>query len=133
MYKDKSREAFVHEFHEEKAKRESNDNKNNLADITFQLGLLIEEVKELEEEISNYSEGTSIGNKAALLKELCDVQYTLSGVIDKLGFNYIFPVAFVRVHKNNMSKIEDGIIKDATGKILKPANYKPVVLEDLFE
>ena len=69
--------------------------------------------------------------KAALLKELCDLQYVLSGFV--VTFGLPFDEAFKRVHESNMSKLgPDGkpIYRDA-GKVLKGPNYKKPDLSDL--
>ena len=57
-----------------------------------------------------------------LVKELADVQYTLSGLALYLGVD--LEEAFNRVHANNMSKLIDGKIARAeNGKVLKPEGY----------
>ncbi len=70
-------------------------------------------------------------HKAALLKELCDVQYVLDGFFATFGLPKL--PAFNRVHDSNMSKLDTNgkPVKRADGKILKGDNYKEVNLEDL--
>lgn len=69
--------------------------------------------------------------KAALLKELCDLQYVLSGFV--VTFGLPFDEAFKRVHESNMSKLgSDGKpIYREDGKVLKGPNYKKPDLSDL--
>ena len=69
--------------------------------------------------------------KAALLKELCDLQYVLSGFV--VTFGLPFDEAFKRVHESNMSKLgPDGKpIYREDGKVLKGPNYKKPDLSDL--
>ena len=69
--------------------------------------------------------------KAALLKELCDLQYVLSGFA--VTFGLPFDEAFKRVHESNMSKLgPDGRpIYREDGKVLKGPNYKKPDLSDL--
>ena len=69
--------------------------------------------------------------KAALLKELCDLQYVLSGFA--VTFCLPFDEAFKRVHESNMSKLgPDGKpIYREDGKVLKGPNYKKPDLSDL--
>ena len=69
--------------------------------------------------------------KAALLKELCDLQYVLSGFA--VTFGLPFDEAFKRVHESNMSKLGlDGKpIYREDGKVLKGPNYKKPDLSDL--
>lgn len=69
--------------------------------------------------------------KAALLKELCDLQYVLSGFA--VTFGLPFDEAFKRVHESNMSKLgPDGKpIYREDGKVLKGPNYKKPDLSDL--
>ena len=69
--------------------------------------------------------------KAALLKELCDLQYVLSGFA--VTFGLPFDEAFKRVHESSMSKLgPDGKpIYREDGKVLKGPNYKKPDLSDL--
>jgi predicted HAD superfamily Cof-like phosphohydrolase len=64
-----------------------------------------------------------------VLKELCDLQYVLSGTIHDLGYEN-FDVAFNRVHKSNMKKLEGATFVD--GKLQKGENYQPPELGDLI-
>lgn len=124
-----NREAQVSQFHRA---ANLNDNKNKVEQIHQQWDMVIEEFLELSDEIASYSENNSIENHAALLKELCDAQYVLSGLVERLGWADIFQHAFDRVHTNNMSKVENGIILDMNGKVTKPKDYKKVDLQDLL-
>ena len=69
--------------------------------------------------------------KAALLKELCDLQYVLSGFA--VTFGLPLDEAFKRVHESNMSKLgPDGKpFYREDGKVLKGPNYKKPDLSDL--
>lgn len=69
--------------------------------------------------------------KAALLKELCDLQYVLSGFV--VTFGLPFDEAFKRVHESNMSKLGPAgkPIYREDGKVLKGPNYKKPDLSDL--
>ena len=72
-----------------------------------------------------------------LLKELCDLQYVLSGTLvsfAKLN-NVDFDVAFNRVHASNLTKLNnDGKpVYNSYGKVTKSTNYKEPKLGDLFE
>lgn len=105
--------------------------------LEFRYNLLIEEVKELGEEVayamaeSNFKTGIPDKIKARMLKEMADVQYVLSGFAVTLGLP--LEQAFNRVHKSNMSKLDDSgkpIYRD-DGKVLKGPNYIPPDMEDL--
>ena len=69
--------------------------------------------------------------KAALLKELCDLQYVLSGFA--VTFGLPLDEAFKRVHESNMSKLgpDGNPIYREDGKVLKGPNYKKPDLSDL--
>ena len=69
--------------------------------------------------------------KAALLKELCDLQYVLSGFA--VTFGLPFDEAFKRVHESNMSKLgpDGNPVYREDGKVLKGPNYKKPDLSDL--
>lgn len=74
-----------------------------------------------------------VAAKAALLKELCDLQYVLSGFA--VTFGLPFDEAFRRVHESNMSKLgPDGKpVYREDGKVMKGPNYKEPNLTDLVE
>jgi len=97
----------------------------NNATKALRVRLLHEEFTEVTSAIS-YKQ-----NKAAILKELCDLVYVAVGFADTFGWN--FDVAFNRVHTSNMSKLgENGKpIYREDGKIMKSSMYKEPYLEDL--
>ena len=97
----------------------------NNATKALRVRLLHEEFNEVTTAIS-YKQ-----NKAAILKELCDLVYVAVGFADTFGWN--FDVAFNRVHASNMSKLgENGKpIYREDGKIMKSSMYKEPYLEDL--
>ena len=105
--------------------------------LEFRYNLLIEEVKELGEEIayamaeSHFKSGIPNKIKVRMLKEMADVQYVLSGLAVTLGLP--LEQAFNRVHKSNMSKLDSGgnPIYREDGKVLKSDLYIPPDLEDL--
>ncbi len=117
----------LHSFH--KAFGHSTDEEyitgGNNATKALRVRLLHEEFNEVTTAIS-YKQ-----NKAAILKELCDLVYVAVGFADTFGWN--FDVAFNRVHASNMSKLgEDGKpIYREDGKIMKSNMYKEPYLEDL--
>ena len=91
-----------------------------------------EEVSEVYEAISDLAKARIETPElvAHLLKELADVQYTLSGFAATFGLN--LDAAYVRVHESNMSKFQpDGPTYSEDGKVQKGPNYKPPFLKDL--
>ena len=120
------------------------DKYDDLDVLRLRMSLLREELREVEEEAGNIEDviyqGVIEGEvsqedlkrvKAALLKELCDLQYVLSGFV--VTFGLPFDGAFKRVHESNMSKLgPDGKpIYREDGKVLKGPNYKKPYLSDL--
>jgi predicted HAD superfamily Cof-like phosphohydrolase len=103
--------------------------------LLFRIKLLKEEMQEVEEaaDVVLYEhccgKGASLRTRADLLKELCDLQYVLSGLLVTFGFDKGFDEAFDRVHKSNLSKFPATKLPD--GKVTKGPNYKPPYLEDL--
>ena len=112
--------------------------------LRLRMSLLREELREVEEEAGNIEDviyqGVIEGDvskedlkrvKAALLKELCDLQYVLSGFV--VTFGLPFDEASKRVNESNMSKLgPDGKpIYREDGKVLKGPNYKKPDLSDL--
>jgi len=71
-------------------------------------------------------------DKAALTKELSDLLYVVYGTA--ITFGLPLDVVFNRVHQSNMSKLVDGKpLYREDGKVLKGPNYKPPMLDDLFD
>ena len=115
------------------------DKYDDLDVLRLRMSLLREELREVEEEAGNIEdviEGEVSQEdlkrvKAALLKELCDLQYVLSGFA--VTFGLPLDEAFKRVHESNMSKLgPDGKpIYREDGKVLKGPNYKKPDLSDL--
>jgi len=85
----------------------------------------------LKEEYKEVMSAIETKSKEEVLKELCDLVYVCVGFCVTYGWD--FDVAFNRVHKSNMSKLnEEGKpIYRKDGKVLKSANYMPPVLKDL--
>ncbi len=95
--------------------------------VELRLKLIEEEVRELRESLEE-----SPRNDAAVLKELADIQYVLSGFA--VAFGLPLPEAFDRVHASNLTKFVNGVMqKREDGKLLKGPHYTPPVLDDLLE
>lgn len=132
-----SREDVVEEFHRAFGHPVGAKGSEDL--IIFRNKLIEEEYDELKDELASalvdlQTKGSiSPKTKARLLKELADLQYVISGLA--VTFDLPLQVAFIRVHKSNMSKLgEDGKpVYREDGKVLKGPNYQPVDLEDLVE
>lgn len=132
-----SREDVVTEFHNKFNHSINVDTDDDL--IILRNKLVFEEYEELKDElaaaITDIQLEGKISNKtkARIAKELADLQYVISGMAVALGIP--LQVAFVRVHKSNLSKLgEDGKpIYRADGKVLKGPNYVPPDMESLFD
>ena len=86
--------------------------------------LITEEYEEVIQAIKTKSD-------EEVLKELCDLVYVCVGFCVTYGWD--FDIAFNRVHKSNMSKLDDAgkPIYRHDGKVLKSDNYKPPTMEGL--
>lgn len=130
-----SRESKLIDFH--KAFGHPIDEVMTVDNLELRRSLITEEYQELMEEISSISLDLARGRKppverkANLLKELCDLQYVISGLA--VAFGLPLQPAFNRVHASNMSKLDaDGNpIYREDGKVMKGPNYRPPNLEDL--
>ena len=136
MTKDKTREAYVAEFH--KAMGMERHARMSVQLLQFRMDLIQEEMLELKQAVDSvcgkiwYQKAVPPSDVAHILKELADCQYVISGFADAFGLP-IQP-AFVRVHESNMSKLEDGKpVKREDGKVLKGKNYTPPNLLDLVD
>ena len=104
--------------------------------LRLRMALLKEEFKEVEDEVRIAIEecdnkgSASFVTKTQILKELCDLQYVLSGFA--VTFGLAIEPAFNRVHASNMSKLVKGEpVKDDKGKVMKGKNYQKPDLTDL--
>jgi predicted HAD superfamily Cof-like phosphohydrolase len=137
MYQ-QDREDFVRQFHRIMG-QEVNVKSPTPTLLEFRYNLLVEELKELGEEIaiamaeSGFKAGIPLKVKARLLKEMADVQYVLSGLAVTLGLP--LQEAFIRVHRSNLSKLNDNgkPIYREDGKVQKGPNYLPPDMETLLE
>ncbi len=85
------------------------------------------------EENEEYFEATDASSLIGTLDAVVDMAYILFGTINMHGLQDLFEEAFNLVHENNLSKIVDGkVIRNEFGKILKPKNFVPVDLKQLF-
>lgn len=104
--------------------------------LELKMNLIKEEVRELGEALETQLleiERGKTPDYSETLKELADLQYVLSGLVNALGFRKIFEAAFNRVHLSNLSKLVDGKpLKREDGKVLKGPNYKPPIMKDLL-
>lgn len=98
---------------------------------SLRIKLVTEEMNELCDALEDCSLEDTRANRAHVLKEACDAIYVIVGTIVCMGMGKLLAPAFNRVQANNMYKVEGGWF-DAVGKLRKPADYKPVELEDLF-
>jgi predicted HAD superfamily Cof-like phosphohydrolase len=112
---------------------------NSIIDtLNVRINLINEEGKETIDALSDvrmeiaYSKFPRKETVAHLIKELCDLQYVLSGTVTSLGLEDIFEEAYRRVHENNMTKVS-GSIRIVNGKLMKPDDFKQVELGDLVK
>ena len=74
-------------------------------------------------------------DKVEILDALIDQAYVLFGTINAHGMQKEFVEGFRIVHENNMTKVQENgkVLKDASGKVLKPQGYKKVDLSNLIK
>jgi predicted HAD superfamily Cof-like phosphohydrolase len=128
-----TREQLVKEFHEAFGHKVA-PAEITIKDLELRQRLLEEEFSEVLECMWELND-LGLDNKSwrlGLLKEICDLQYVLSGLAVELGLDV--EKAFRRVHKSNMSKLDDNgkPVYREDGKVLKSKNYKAPNLEDLI-
>jgi len=123
----RSREDLVQEFNEAFNIPVGLDigDANNRSELQLQVHLIDEEVEELYREYRKFFHGEPSASKENLLKELCDLQYVISGLAVRFGLN--LDEAFKEVHKSNMSKLdkEGKPIYNKNGKVMKSDQYQP--------
>ena len=97
--------------------------------ISHELGKL--KLALLIEEVAEFSSSLVDSDLEEVLKELCDIQYVLSGIVLRFGFGDIFADAFREVHRSNMTKQkqseENGQLKLKKTSNFSPANLKKFI------
>lgn len=100
--------------------------------------------KLMKEENEEYLEAANKGDLVEVADSIGDMLYVALGTAHKHGMNHIIEEVFERIHKSNLSKLdengkpvingENGVndITKPIGKILKGAQYKRVNLTDLI-
>jgi|TARA_R110000803_G_scaffold107008_4_gene175164 predicted HAD superfamily Cof-like phosphohydrolase len=139
MLTNKTREEKVVEFHEAMSLEVSSAPRVSLLQLRKSLMLeemneVVEAIEVLEMELERGKQGSK-KDWAHLLKELADLQYVLSGTLVSINpISNNFEVVFNRVHRSNMSKLnDDGLpIYREDGKVTKGPNYQEPYLEDLI-
>ena len=135
--KDKTREDTVREFHEAFGHP---INSANEAQIKLRAALIVEEANEVFEALHELAQAVHQDTVAPIdveevLKELCDLQYVLSGTVVALKEipDSSFTAAYNRVHSSNLSKLDENgqPIYNDDGKVMKGPNYTPPDLSDL--
>lgn len=123
----KDREAHVQEFHEAAGNKTLKDG----GDIGVHIVCFGEELAEFNEALAAYVINPDDPDlRKNMIKEWCDVQYTLSVFPWYLGFDG--QTAFNRVAQNNNSKLVNGkVFRRSDGKIMKPEGYQPVDMSNL--
>lgn len=98
--------------------------------VELRLNLIYEELTELNDAVYLFQEMPTPARLSEVLKELADVQYTLSGFAATFGLP--LDAAFRRVHNSNLTKVNP-LVKNDEGKVLKGPNYAAPNLMDLVE
>ena len=90
--------------------------------------LLIEEVAEQVKALADR-------DIKGVLDAASDIEYINVGTVITCGLQDVFYESSRRVHESNMSKTDENgkAIYDASGKVMKGPNYKPVDLTDLVD
>lgn len=98
--------------------------------LELRLALIEEEFREVQDELLDAMNGS--GDWMRLAKELSDLLYHIYGTGDLLDIP--LPIAFVEVHRSNMSKLDDEgkPVLRSDGKILKGPNYVPADMSKIF-
>ena len=105
--------------------------------IKLRMDLMEEELNEVEEELFDFDKTEGIQVKknidiAKVAKELADLLYVTLGTAAVFGID--IDEVFSRVHKSNMSKLDDDgkVLRREDGKVLKSKNYQPPDFTGLF-
>lgn len=129
-------DAKVGEFYEKAGRKYKLDfNAQNIDELVLRTNLVLEEAKELYEEMFDIAFMMQTGPEVPdprvenLLKELGDVFYTAYGLAGTLGVDP--DVLINRIIHSNLSKVEGGVVLNDQGKVMKGPNYKAPNLADM--
>jgi predicted HAD superfamily Cof-like phosphohydrolase len=93
----------------------------------LRMQLIVEEVAELCDAMG----GT---DRAALLRELCDVRYVVDGLAIELGLHHVYEHAILEVHRANMTKLVDGKpCMNEAGRVVKPEGFVPPNMQQFVD
>ena len=108
------------------------NNQKESSQYKLQVSLIAEEFVETIEAFALFQQG-DLGTHVNLLKELADLVFVCYQAAENMGWD--LDETMQRVFDSNMSKLDDNgdPIRNEFGKILKGANYKPPMLEDLVK
>lgn len=119
MFREMTREDWVGQFNEAGGKQTFEEG----GSLGLYVSVFGEELAEFNAALAEYALAPTEENRAEMIKEWADVQFTLSNFPWFLGFDGT--TAFNRVAQSNMSKVVDGkVIYREDGKILKPDTYQ---------
>jgi|TARA_R100000008_G_scaffold39262_3_gene22458 hypothetical protein len=104
----------------------------NIQRLKLCVNNMTEEYQELIEELDAMFLSESEIKPEKVMKELCDVLYVVFGFASRFKELKYVDEAFIRVHNNNMQKLEKGTVR-SDGKIVKPKGHLPPDLSDLIE
>lgn len=110
----------------------ADDEEKNYEEWYLWLKLINEEHAELVEAALKYNDWTLSGNTdVGLVSEAIDLIYVTSGLLNNMGVDG--QKVFDAIHAANMAKVgSDGrVIKNADGKVLKPAGWKPANIMEI--
>lgn len=103
-----------------------------------EVGLIVDKVKEYTEKYPQVNLAATVVTTAyaefIINKEYIWAYRLVQGIFSYAKIKDLpLDKAFMRVHKSNMTKLEEGkVVRREDGKVLKGKNYKPPVLKDLL-
>lgn len=93
--------------------------------------LIVEEVnEELLVNLKRYRESPTLENKALVFDDIVDSVYVLMNLANDLDVP--FEAGWREVQRANLDKFRLGLIKNAAGKVMKPADWKPPQMWDVL-
>jgi predicted HAD superfamily Cof-like phosphohydrolase len=100
--------------------------------VVQRMRLITEEYVELTEAVQKATFEDTPENRANVLKETIDLLYVTLGLGVVFFKADVCSNAFDVVHRNNMDKLRDGVVKDENGKVVKPEGWQKVDLREVL-
>lgn len=98
----------------------------HLSEAMLGMSLIEEELRELRMAVKH--EG--VCELVEIADAVCDLLYVVTWT--GLAFGFPLPELMEEVHRSNMAKFKNGVMRDETGKVIKPEGWTPPNIQQIL-